>query len=669
MKSSLRFGLVAVLLLLVPFPALRSAEEGARYHSPDDIAGILIGHVKSHKNVSKLHFLCKTPGNRDVLLLELSRNTKAVPSVLVVANMEGDCPIATEAALELSRLLLDDWKGELENRKWYIVPVGNPDGYARYFSRPLHARFVNGRPFNDDNDDATDEDGPDDLNGDGLITGMRQVHPEGKWMAVEGNPVLMKRADAGKGEKGTYRLFTEGIDDDGDGKINEDPPGGVNPGHNFPHNFTHFTKTDGPWAASEAESRAVLRFAFDHPEIAMVLVFGRSNSLREVPESTKKTETAREKYKVPERMARRMGIDPEEEFALKDLVQMARDFTGYQDLTEDMVLQFLGVGAAANPDRRDLTYWNEISKRYNDFVKEAGLGAERIAPAKFSNGSVEEWAYFQYGVPTFSMDFWTLPVKEEKKEEGDAALTPDKIEKMSNEEFIEMGEERISGFLKATDAPSHFTAQMVINALQSGMMTTKKIAEFIRKKKEKEEAGGADETEQALFDFSREAFVEWREYDHPTLGTVEIGGKVPYAELAPPADSVRGLLKKQLPFVRELVKLVPSISFETVKVEQRGSDVWKVEAWVANNGFLPYPTYQGERCKRPTPVAVTLHVKQDDLLEGRKRAVSRLLGGSGGTQKTRWLVRAKKGTKVKLTAESFGAGRDEITVTLKGGDE
>ena len=669
MKRPSRMVPIAVLLLCVPLAIAHSTEETAKYHSPEEMTKTLGSYVKSNKKVSSLHTLGKTPGGRDVPLLELGRNIGSAPAIFVVANMEGNCPMATEAALELTRLLLGDWQDDLESLTWYIVPLGNPDGYARFFSKPLQARFVNDKPFNDDNDDATDEDGPEDLNGDGYITRMRQVHPEGRWVAIEGNPVLMKRAEPGKGEKGMYRLFTEGIDNDGDGKINEDPSGGVNPGHNFPHNFTHYTKTDGPWAASEIESRAILRFAFDHPEIAMVLTFGRTNTLREVPESSKKTTVTREKYKVPGRIAKRMDLDPNEEYALKDLVQMARDYTGYKDLTEDMVLQFLGVGAAVNPNQRDIPYWNEISKRYNDFIKEAGLDAKRLAPAKFSNGSIGEWAYFQYGVPSFTMDFWTLPVKEKKKEKGDAALTPERIEKMSNEEFIELGEERIAEFLKANDSPAHFTSQMVIGALESGMMTTKKIAEFIRKKKKKDESGGADETDQALFDFRSDAFVEWREYDHPTLGTVEIGGRVPYAELAPPADSVKGLLEKQLPFVRELARLVPSISIEKVTAEQRNSDIWKIEAWVVNAGFLPYPTYHGERSKRPTPVVVTIHVKQEDLLEGRKRTVAGLLSGSGGSKKVGWLVRAKEGTKVKLTAESYSAGRDEKTVTLKGGDE
>jgi hypothetical protein len=302
-------------------------------------------------------------------------------------------------------------------------------------------------------------------------------------------------------------------------------------------------------------------------------------------------------------------------------------------------------------------------------MKEAGLDAKRLDPAKFSNGSVEEWAYYQYGVPSFSMDFWTLPVKENKQDEGDAGLTPEKIEQMTNEEFIELGEEKIDEFLKANDAPSQFTGAMVINALKSGMMTTKKMAEYMKKQAKKEEAGGADETEQALWDYKKSYFVKWREYDHPTLGKIEIGGRIPYKSLAPPADSLKGIFEKQLPFVRELAALLPSIAIDKITIDRRGSDIWKIETWVSNNGFLPFPTHQGQRCKRPTPVVLTLDVDKENLLEGRQRVVAGLLGGSGGAKKVSWLVRGKEGARLKLEAMSFGAGGDEKTVILKGGGE
>jgi hypothetical protein len=601
-------------------------------------------------------------------MLEIGPEGKTMPAVLVVANMEGNCPLASEAALELSRLLLAEWQAEFEAFRWYIVPLGNPDGHERYFHQPLGENFLNEKPVNADNDDAVDEDGPDDLNGDGYITAMRQVHPEGRWLPVEGNPALMKKADAAKGEEGMYRLFSEGLDDDGDGKYNEDGPGGVNPGHNFPHNFEHYTSTDGLWAASEAESQAIMRFAFDHPEIALVLTFGRSNSLKDVPENKKKTEITGGKYKVPKRYAERLGLEPDMELPLTEITDLFRDMWGYPDLSEERVLRILGAGAAVNPNQKDLPYWKEISKRYNNFLKEAGLGGERLDPPGFCDGSIEEWAYYQYGVPSFSLDFWTVPVVKKKVDDADTTLSPEAIEKMSNEEFIQLGGEKIDELLEVGGLSEHLSGVKVIEGLQSGKMTTKRIAGMLRRAG-KDEDDGADGADKALYDYNQNAFLSWQGFDHPTLGEVEIGGKIPYSDLMPPADEAEALVSGMLPFVRDLVKLLPRISIEKVELERKETDVWKLDVWTANGGFLPYPTHQGKRCRRPLPAVVTIAGGAFDLLEGRDRRALGLLGGSGGSQKVSWLIRAPKGQTISVELSSPSAGGETLTVTLKEGGE
>ncbi|MFN2337308.1 MAG: hypothetical protein ABR560_10100, partial [Bacteroidales bacterium] len=156
----------------------------------------------------------------------------------------GTTPVATEAALSLATRIIAD-ASLSAGQTWYIVPVGNPDAYARYFTKPLWSDPGNATPFNDDADDQTDEDGYNDLNGDGLITQMRVKAHDGTWVPVEGETRLMKKADAAKGEKGIYKLYTEGIDDDGDGQYNEDGPGGTNVNANFPHLFKSFGKRSG----------------------------------------------------------------------------------------------------------------------------------------------------------------------------------------------------------------------------------------------------------------------------------------------------------------------------------------------------------------------------------------------------------------------------------------
>ncbi|MGD0782284.1 MAG: M14 family zinc carboxypeptidase, partial [Candidatus Aminicenantales bacterium] len=84
----------------------------------------------------------------------------------------------------------------------------------------------------DDHDGLIDEDGPDDLDGDGNICMMRKKDPFGAYKTDPEDPRLM--VPVKPGEKGEWTLLgEEGIDNDGDGKINEDGPGYVDPNRNW----------------------------------------------------------------------------------------------------------------------------------------------------------------------------------------------------------------------------------------------------------------------------------------------------------------------------------------------------------------------------------------------------------------------------------------------------
>jgi hypothetical protein len=104
--------LAGLLALLLVFPARAEF----KYHAPDQIGGELRILAGKNRDSAGLQVLAKTPGGRDVLLLSLGTKESKLPAVLVVANMEGNSPLATEAALELSRLLLSGWKDDLKSR-------------------------------------------------------------------------------------------------------------------------------------------------------------------------------------------------------------------------------------------------------------------------------------------------------------------------------------------------------------------------------------------------------------------------------------------------------------------------------------------------------------------------------------------------------------------------
>src|SRR3954453_11860992 len=123
----------------------------------------------------------------------------------------------------------------LEDRAFYVVPTANPDGRAWWFKGPntTNASRSGKSPRDDDRDGQADEDGYEDINGDGQITLMRRKDPNGRYKVSTEDPRIL--VPIKPGEPGEYDLLgVEGIDNDNDGRVNEDPPGGYDMNRNYP---------------------------------------------------------------------------------------------------------------------------------------------------------------------------------------------------------------------------------------------------------------------------------------------------------------------------------------------------------------------------------------------------------------------------------------------------
>jgi hypothetical protein len=130
------------------------------------------------------------------------------------------------------------------------------------------------RPFDDDRDGAKDEDGPDDLDGDGQILDMRVADPEGDLVTDERDARLMRAKKPG--ERGQWRMLgPEGRDDDGDGRLNEDGDGGVDPNRNWPGHWRPEVDQGGagPYPLSEPETRATALWLLALPHLSGVQSF------------------------------------------------------------------------------------------------------------------------------------------------------------------------------------------------------------------------------------------------------------------------------------------------------------------------------------------------------------------------------------------------------------
>lgn len=74
-------------------------------------------------------------------------------------------------------------------------------------------------------------------------------------------------------EKGEWSVYSEGIDNDGDGRFNEDGVGGLDINRNWPSRWQqeYVQRGAGLYPLSEPETRAVAEFLFSHPNVTGVI--------------------------------------------------------------------------------------------------------------------------------------------------------------------------------------------------------------------------------------------------------------------------------------------------------------------------------------------------------------------------------------------------------------
>jgi len=263
------------------------------------------------ETVVRVRSLVRTAEGNEVWLVELGsgpdKDRSQRPAMLVVADIEGNDLAGTVSAVAwIEHLAVAHATNEaiqklLDTTTVYVLPRVNPDAAARFFDRPRMESAVNNRPVDDDHDGLLDEDGPDDLNGDGLITWMRVQDPEGEFLLDPAEPRLLLKANRAKGELGAWRLFSEGRDNDHDDAWNEDGAGGVNFNRNFPFNYRFFTPGAGPHQVSELETRALADFVIGHRNIGIVFTFGAADNLVQTPkgEAPKRPPVALHEEDVP----------------------------------------------------------------------------------------------------------------------------------------------------------------------------------------------------------------------------------------------------------------------------------------------------------------------------------------------------------------------------------
>jgi hypothetical protein len=273
------------------FPLAR----GAEYYDNKSLGRRLASLAERNSALVRVDGIAMSMRKRKVWLIELGKGTKQDrqmrPAMLVVAGIEGNDLIGCTAAVTWVERLVEQYQDDAEIAKLlqtttiYVVPRLNPDAAEHFFASLKIETSSSHKTVDDDHDGLFDEDGPDDLNDDGLITWMRIEDPEGEYILDPKDDRLLLKADHLKSEVGAWRYLREGVDNDHDERWNEDGPGGVNFNRNFPYDYKFFAEDAGVHQVSEAETRALADFVIEHPNIGIVVTYGSADNLSKASKS------------------------------------------------------------------------------------------------------------------------------------------------------------------------------------------------------------------------------------------------------------------------------------------------------------------------------------------------------------------------------------------------
>lgn len=329
------------------------------YSNTAEQANRLNAIVKAYPQLTTLKSLAKTNGGKDIWLLTIGTGkTDTKPAIAVIGGVEGNHLLGTEMAIGFAEQLLkgsasDSIRTLLNRTTYYVFPNMSPDAMEQYFSKIRSERTGNATGTDDDRDGKQDEDGWDDLDANGKITFLRVESVTGDYKLHPDDTRVLIKADISKGEKGRYKLLTEGIDNDKDGSFNEDGEGGIAFNKNLTYNHKTFAAGAGEFPASEKETRAMLDFLYDAFNVYAVVSFGTNNNLS-----------------TP------IAYNP-------------------QAVVQRIVAGLLEPDAKVN---------GMVSEMYNKVT-----GSKDASRTNVAGGDVLSWGYFHFGRYSFSTPGWWVP--------------------------------------------------------------------------------------------------------------------------------------------------------------------------------------------------------------------------------------------------------------------
>ena len=260
-----------------------------KYNTYKGVADICTRLAKAYPDLVTMESAGKSYQGRDIIVLTITdkkvQSPDLKPGFWIDGNIHSIEIQGTEMALYTAWYLCEMYndnafiKQLLKDKTFYIAPTINPDArdFFTLVGMPPRSGLM---PYDTDRDGLFDEDGYDDLNNDKNISQIRRKNPNGLFKTDPSDPRRMLRVEPG--EKGEYEILgNEGIDNDGDGLINEDGPGGYDGnrdwGFNWEPNYVQNGADKYPFA--QPENQAVRDFMLKHRNITGSQSFHNSGGM------------------------------------------------------------------------------------------------------------------------------------------------------------------------------------------------------------------------------------------------------------------------------------------------------------------------------------------------------------------------------------------------------
>ncbi|MBS0009940.1 MAG: hypothetical protein KFF49_00920 [Bacteroidales bacterium] len=357
---------------------------------------LVISNMNTGTTIDR-HIELRNKRKENIQNVPAMKNHQGKPGHFISGSTHGNEFTGTEVCLYIIDKLLSAYgtdekiTGLIDSKAFYICPMINPDGVYNSVERGI-AQRANSMLKDDDGDGRINEDGPDDIDGDGFITSFRYKDDEGRYVIDDVDPRLMIRLGSNeKTDKQRYALTREDIDNDKDGERGEDSEAGIDLNRNYPEGWWKddgFPGGSGDYPLSAPETHAIAEFFTNYRNIMMAQFYHTSGGFTFRP----------------------MGTAPHSRLNPSDVAV-------FDYIMGKKYLEIIGENvpeAWLHPENID-QYKKELEETDTDSYSKARgyelprgwrVSYDEKDDERYGYGMATDWLYAQYGIYSITTELW-----------------------------------------------------------------------------------------------------------------------------------------------------------------------------------------------------------------------------------------------------------------------